>query len=83
MGSVLASWGLAYSMKMKKTSFISLTLLTAFATFNGLEYMGTKSLQRNLNAKASEIARNYPEIKYSDVVYTKSEEVGKRTLPLY
>jgi hypothetical protein len=70
-------------MRMKKTSFISLALLTGFATFKSLEHLGSKNLQKNLNAKAIEIARNYPEIKYSDVVFTKSDEVAKRTLPLY
>jgi hypothetical protein len=83
LASFVGTWGLAYSLKMKKFSFISLTLFTAFATFNGLEHMASKSLQRNLNVKATEIARNYPEIKYSDVVYTSSDEVAKRTLPLY
>lgn len=70
-------------MRLKKASFISLTLLAGFGVFNGLEYLGSKKLQLNLNAKATEIARNYPEIKYSDVVYTNSNEVAKRTLPLY
>jgi len=83
LASIIGTWSLAYSMRLKKTSFISLTLLTAFATFNSLEYMASKKLQRNLNAKATEIARNYPEIKYSDVIYTNSNEVAKRTLPLY
>ena len=83
MASVIGTWSLAYSMKMKKASFISLTLLTAFATFKGLELMGTRSLQRNLNAKAEDIARNYPEIKFSEVVYKESNEVAKKTLPLY
>jgi hypothetical protein len=70
-------------MKFKRSSFISLTLLTAFATFKGLEFMGTNSLQRKLNAKACDVARNYPEIKFSNVVYTSSSEVAKKTLPLY
>lgn len=83
MASTTGAWALAYTMRMKKASFITLTLFTAFATFNGLEYMGNRSLQRKLNAKAIDIARNYPEIKYSDVVYTNSQEVSKRTLPLY
>ena len=83
MASVIGTWSLAYSLKMKKTSFISLTLLSAFATFKGLECMGTSSLQKNLNAKASDIAKNYPEIKFSEVVYKGTDEVAKRALPLY
>ena len=83
LASFLGSWSFAYSMKFKRSSFISLTLLTAFATFKGLEYTGTKSLQRKLNSKACDIAKNYPEIKFSNVVYTDSSEVSKRNLPLY
>ena len=83
LASVLGTWSIAYSMKFKRSSFISLTLLTAFATFKGLEYMGTNSLQRKLNAKACDVSRNYPEIKFSNVVYTSSSEVAKKTLPLY
>lgn len=81
--SAVGAWGLAYSFKLKRTTFLGLTLLSAYGAFSGLEYLKTSSMQNRLNEKAYDVAVKYPEIKFSQVVYTKSSEVSKRVTPLY
>jgi len=60
-----------------------LTLLSAYGAFRGLECLNSHNLQKRLNEKAYDIAVKYPEIKFSQVVYTKSTEVAKKITPLY
>ena len=68
---------------MKRTTFAALTLLSAYGAFRGLECLNDKNLQNRLNEKAYDVATQYPEIKFSQVVYTKSSEVSKKVVPLY
>mgnify|MGYP001807930071 CR=1 FL=1 len=81
--SAVGAWGLAYSFKLKRSTFLALTFLTAFGAFRGLECLNSKNLQNKLNEKAFDVAVKYPEIKFSQVVYTKSSEVAKKITPLY
>ncbi len=81
--SSIGAWSMAYSFKLKKSTFIALTLLSAYGAFRGLEYLNCKKLQNKLNEKAYDLAVKYPEIKFSQVVYTKSSEVSKKITPLY
>jgi len=81
--STVGAWSLAYSLKLKRSSFFALTLLSAYGAFKGLEYLNSKSLQNRLNEKAYDIAVKYPEIKFSQIVYTKSSELSKKITPLY
>lgn len=83
MLSAFGAWGFAYSFKLKRSTFLGLTLLSAYGAFRGLEYLNTKNMQKILNEKAYDIAVKYPEIKFSQVVYTKSSEVSKKITPLY
>jgi len=81
--SAVGAWALAYSFKLKKTTFLGLTLISAYGAFRGLENLNRSSMQNRLNEKAFDVAVKYPEIKFSQVVYTKSSEVAKRITPLY
>ncbi len=81
--SGFGAWGLSYTFKFKKSTFALLTLVSAVGAFKALESLNTKSLQNKLNGKAFSIATKYPEIKFSKIVYTKSSEVAKSTVPLY
>ena len=81
--SAVGAWGFAYSFKLKRTTFLGLTLVSAYGAFRGLEYLNTRSMQNRLNEQAYDVAVKYPEIKFSQVIYTKSGEVAKRITPLY
>jgi hypothetical protein len=83
MISGFGAWGLSYTFMLKRTTFFALTLVSAYAAFRGLEYLNTRSMQNRLNERAYDVAVKYPEIKFSQVVYTKSSEVSKRITPLY
>ena len=81
--SLVGAWGLSYTLRFKKTTFGVVSLFSTFASFKLLENLNEKNMQNRLNNKAYDVAVKYPEIKFSKVVYTKSEEVSKRTLPLF
>ncbi len=80
LGSSVATWGLAYKFRMKFSSFFVATAFAYFATKTTLDSLVGRRMQKGLNRFAGNMALNYPEVKFSRVVYTKSEEIKKEKL---
>jgi hypothetical protein len=79
-GSVLGTWSLAYLYRFKFSSFLVSTVASFFAVHYGLSSLYSKSMKNSLNSYAQDVAKKYPQIKYSTVEYTKSSEITPKKL---
>jgi len=79
-GSVLGTWSLAYFYRFKFSSFLFSTFVSFFAVHYGLTSFYSNKMKSSLNFYAHDIAKKYPEIKYSSVQYAKSSEISQRKL---
>jgi hypothetical protein len=75
LSSGLATWALAYSYRLKFTTFLVATACTYFGVKLALDSQASCKMQKNLNNFAYSLSEKYPEVKYSKVVYTKSDEI--------
>jgi hypothetical protein len=75
LSSGLGTWALAYSYRLKFTTFLVATACTYFGAKWALDCRASFIMQRNLNNFAYSFSEKYPEVKYSKVVYTKSKEI--------
>jgi hypothetical protein len=79
-GSVLGTWSMAYLYRFKFSSFVFSTFASFFTVHYGLSSLYSKQMKNTLNFAAIEVAKKYPQIKYSKVEYTKSSEIAPQKL---
>jgi len=79
-GSVLGTWSLAYSYRFKFSTFVVSTIASFLIAHTSLSHLHSKSMKNSLNFYAQEVAKKYPQIKYSSVEYIKSSEITPKKL---
>lgn len=75
LGSAAFSWSLAYSLRMKFSGFVVSTVGTFILAKKMAEIYNSSQMNKSLNTIAHNIAFKYPEIKYSTVEYSSSNDV--------
>jgi hypothetical protein len=77
VGATLLSWALAYSYRMKFSSFVALTVGSFALTKMSLGCLANQRMQHNLNGFAKGVAKDYNDIKYLKIDYTDSTQINK------
>jgi hypothetical protein len=75
-GCAIGTWILAYSFRLKFTTFVLSTGFSFIASKYAINKLHTNIMKSNLNSFAIEVSNRYPEIKFSKVEYTNSSEVA-------
>jgi hypothetical protein len=81
-GSTVFSWALAYSLRMRFTGFMLSTVGSFVLAKYAFDAYNSSSMKKSLNFVASNIAKKYPEIKYSTIEYTPSSDILKHKVKL-
>ncbi len=76
LGVALSTWGLAYRYSLKFPGFLAMSLLALVGSNYGFRCYFNSSMISRLNDSAFDIAKKYPEIKFSRMEFTNSENVA-------